>query len=101
MGMMDDFGTASNGGGRGKFEGDDSTLNDHSDSEHGGGTPAMRMYRENERRTPSETDFQMNKRKWWKARNAEGQAGHVPQSIVTQPMLCVQLFANLRDKLSA
>jgi len=162
--MMDDFGTASNGGGRGKFEGDDSTLNDHSDSEHGGGTPAMRMYRENERRTPSETDFQMNNnrhhpgggmnqhspnsesadsdgpertgdelmrweraqrnfmmdlmnkgtkmvqvtyprtannekelsvsrgeylevvddtRKWWKARNAEGQAGHVPHTIVT------------------
>lgn len=161
--MMDDFGTASNGGGRGKFEGDDSTLNDHSDSEHGGGTPAM-MYRESERRTPSETDFQMNNnrhhtgggmnqhspnsesadsegpertgdelmrweraqrnfmmdlmnkgtkmvqvtyprtannekelsvsrgeylevvddtRKWWKARNAEGQTGHVPHTIVT------------------
>ena len=124
----------------------------------------MRMYRENERRTPSETDFQMNNnrhhpgggmnqhspnsesadsdgpertgdelmrweraqrnfmmdlmnkgtkmvqvtyprtannekelsvsrgeylevvddtRKWWKARNAEGQAGHVPHTIVT------------------
>ena len=161
--MMDDFGTASNGGGRGKFEGDDSTLNDHSDSEHGGGTPAMRMYRENDRRTPSETDFQMNNnrhhgggmnqhspnsesadsegpertgdelmrweraqrnfmmdlmnkqtkmvqvtyprtannekelsvsrgeylevvddtRKWWKTRNADGQAGHVPHTIVT------------------
>ncbi len=161
--MMDDFGTASNGGGR-KFEGDDSTLNDHSDSDHGGGTPAMRMYRENERRSPSETDFQMNNnrhhagggmnqhspnsesadsegpattgdelmrweraqrnfmmdlrnkgtkrvqvtdprtanhekelsvsrgeylevvddtRKWWKARNAEGQTGHVPHTIVT------------------
>jgi len=59
MGMFDDFGTASNGGGR-KYEGDDSTLNDHSDSEHGGNTP-IRMYRE-DRRTPSENDFQMNNR---------------------------------------
>merc|ERR1712018_499430 len=57
--MFDDFGTASNGGGR-KFEGDDSTLNDHSDSEHGGNTP-MRMYRE-DRRTPSENDFHVNNR---------------------------------------
>merc|ERR1719464_641040 len=162
--MMDDFGSAANGGSRKYTEGDDSTLNDHSDSEHGGGTPAMRMYRENERRTPSETEFQMNNnrhhpgggmnqhspnsesadsdgpertgdelmrweraqrnfmmdlmnkgtkmvqvtyprtannekelsvsrgeylevvddtRKWWKARNAEGQAGHVPHTIVT------------------
>ena len=49
--MMDDFGTTSNGGGPRKYEGDDSTLNDHSDSENG-----ERMYRE-DRRTPSDNEF--------------------------------------------
>jgi len=39
--LMDDYGTAaSNGGGRGKFEGEDAALHDHSDSEQ-----EQRMYR--------------------------------------------------------
>jgi len=54
--MMDDFGSASNGGR--KYEGDDSTLNDHSDSEHGAMTP-NRIYGE-DRRSPSEQEFRLN-----------------------------------------
>jgi len=56
--MLDDFGSAANGGSRKYTEGDDSTLNDHSDSEAGRGTP-IRLYRE-DRATPSETDFHLN-----------------------------------------
>merc|ERR1719225_1142 len=56
--MLDDFGSAANGGSRKYTEGDDSTLNDHSDSEAGRGTP-IRLYRE-DRATPSETDFRLN-----------------------------------------
>jgi len=68
--MFDDFGTASNGGSRKYTEGDDSTLNDHSDSEPGRGTP-IRMYREDQA-TPSETEFRLNNR------NIAGQ--HSPNS---------------------
>lgn len=68
--MFDDFATASNGGSRKYTEGDDSTLNDHSDSEPGRGTPT-RLYRE-DRRTPSETEFRLNNR------NIAGQ--HSPNS---------------------
>merc|ERR1719361_2087431 len=56
--MLDDFGSAANGGSRKYTEGDDSTLNDHSDSEAGRGTP-IRLYRE-DRATPSETDFRLS-----------------------------------------
>ena len=155
--MMDDFGT----NGR-KYEGDDSTLNDHTDSENGERNTPIRMYHREDRRTPSENEFRhmnnrersagpqhsphsdsagseeiertgdeqmrferdqrnfmvdlMNKnvklvqvtyprtannekeltvsrgeylevlddtRKWWRTRNAEGQVGHVPHTIVT------------------
>merc|ERR1719400_1243129 len=55
--MLDDFGSTANGGSRKYTEGDDSTLNDHSDSEAGRGTP-IRLYRE-DRATPSETDFRL------------------------------------------
>merc|ERR1712012_536692 len=56
--MMDDFGT----NGR-KYEGDDSTLNDHTDSENGERNTPIRMYHREDRRTPSENEFRhMNNR---------------------------------------
>lgn len=67
--MLDDFGPASNGGNRKYTEGDDSTLNDHSDSEAGRGTP-IRLYRE-DRATPSETDFRLNNQHGQHSPNSE------------------------------
>merc|ERR550532_2280760 len=67
--MLDDFGSASNGGNRKYTEGDDSTLNDHSDSEVGRGTP-IRLYRE-DRATPSETDFRLNNQHGQHSPNSE------------------------------